>query len=54
MTRRRRADAEADAPVEVVLLTHVVREAAVDEAMARINSLPHVRAPARRFRIEEV
>ena len=47
-------DGSEGAPVEVVLLTHVAREAAVEEALRRIDQLPHVRAPARRFRIEEV
>lgn len=45
-------DVGANANVEVVLLTHVAREAAVEQALARIDQLPHVRAPARRFRIE--
>jgi homoserine dehydrogenase len=47
-------DQGANAAVEVVLLTHVAREAAVEQALSRIDQLPHVRAPARRFRIEEV
>jgi homoserine dehydrogenase len=47
-------DQSEDANVEVVLLTHMAREAAVERALARINQLPHVRAAARRFRIEEV
>jgi homoserine dehydrogenase len=47
-------DAGDSAAVEVVLLTHVAREAAVEQALAHIDQLPHVRAPARRFRIEEV
>jgi homoserine dehydrogenase len=50
-------DAPDDAPganVEVVLLTHGAREAHVTEALKRIDALPHMRAPARRFRIEEV
>jgi len=47
-------DGSEGAPVEVVLLTHVAREAAVEEALRRINQLPHARGPARRFRIEEV
>jgi homoserine dehydrogenase len=46
-------DQGANAAVEVVLLTHMAREAAVEQALARIDQLPHVRAPARRFRIEE-
>jgi homoserine dehydrogenase len=50
-------DAPDDAPganVEVVLLTHGAREAHVTAALKRIDALPHMRAPARRFRIEEV
>ena len=50
-------DAPDDMPeanVEVVLLTHAAREADVASAIARINALPHVRGPARRFRIEAV
>ncbi len=49
-------DAPDDAPganVEVVLLTHGAREANVRTALERIDALPHMRAPARRFRIEE-
>jgi homoserine dehydrogenase len=46
-------DQGANAAVEVVLLTHAAREAAVEQALSRIDQLPHVRAPARRFRIEE-
>jgi hypothetical protein len=42
-----------DPSVEVVLLTHAAREAAVESALAAINQLPHMREPARRFRIEE-
>lgn len=48
-------DAPDDAPgsnVEVVLLTHGAREADVAAALSRINQLPHVHDPARRFRIE--
>jgi homoserine dehydrogenase len=45
---------EPDAAVEVVLLTHRCREAALAGAIAHIDSLDHVRAPSRRFRIEEV
>jgi homoserine dehydrogenase len=41
------------ASVEVVLLTHVAREADVERALARIDQLPHMREKARRFRIEE-
>jgi homoserine dehydrogenase len=44
----------SDAPVEVVLLTHRALESDVEEALASINALPHIRAKARRFRIEEV
>jgi homoserine dehydrogenase len=47
-------DEGSDANVEVVLLTHGAREAAVESALASINQLPHMREPARRFRIEEV
>jgi homoserine dehydrogenase len=50
-------DAPEDAPdanVEVVLLTHGAREADVMAALARIDRLPHVRGPARRFRIEQL
>jgi homoserine dehydrogenase len=47
-------DQGENANVEVVLLTHAAREAAVEQALARIDHLPHVRAPARRFRIEEL
>jgi homoserine dehydrogenase len=47
-------DEGSEANVEVVLLTHVAREAAVESALASINQLPHMREPARRFRIEEV
>jgi homoserine dehydrogenase len=48
------SDEKPDAPVEVVLLTHRAREANVEAALARINALGHMRANARRFRIEEV
>jgi homoserine dehydrogenase len=47
-------DDQPEANVEVVLLTHRAREAAVMRAIGRINQLPHLRAPARRFRIEEI
>lgn len=50
-------DAPDDAPnasVEVVLLTHGAREGDVMAALGKIDRLPHVRGPARRFRIEEV
>jgi homoserine dehydrogenase len=47
-------DDQPEANVEVVLLTHRAREAAVMRALERINQLPHLRAPARRFRIEEI
>jgi homoserine dehydrogenase len=47
-------DQGENANVEIVLLTHVAREAAVEQAITRTDQLPHVRAPARRFRIEEV
>jgi homoserine dehydrogenase len=47
-------DEQAEASVEVVLLTHAAREGAVEKALAQINRLPHLRAPARRFRIEEI
>jgi homoserine dehydrogenase len=47
-------DEQAQANVEVVLLTHAAKEASVRGALARINQLPHLRAPARRFRIEEI
>jgi homoserine dehydrogenase len=47
-------DNQEGAPVEVVLLTHRAREADVQAALARIDALGHVRAKARRFRIEEV
>jgi homoserine dehydrogenase len=50
-------DAPDDAPganVEVVLLTHGARESRVMEALRAIDALPHMRGPARRFRIEEV
>jgi homoserine dehydrogenase len=47
-------DEGSDAHVEVVLLTHAAREAAVESALASINQLPHMVGPARRFRIEEV
>jgi homoserine dehydrogenase len=47
-------DETSDAHVEVVLLTHAAREAAVESALASINQLPHMVGPARRFRIEEV
>lgn len=47
-------DDQVEASVEVVLLTHAAREGAVETALAQINRLPHLRAPARRFRIEAV
>jgi homoserine dehydrogenase len=47
-------DEQTEASVEVVLLTHHCREGAVEAALAKINQLPHLRAPARRFRIEEI
>ncbi|MET0342007.1 MAG: homoserine dehydrogenase [Polyangiales bacterium] len=50
-------DAPDDPPgakVEVVLLTHSAREADVVSALKRIDALPHVNAPSRRFRIEAV
>jgi homoserine dehydrogenase len=47
-------DDQPEVSVEVVLLTHAAREASVRSALARINQLPHLRAPARRFRIEEI
>jgi len=50
-------DAPDDAPganVEVVLLTHGAREADVMAALTKIDALPHMRGPARRFRIEAV
>jgi len=40
--------------VEVVLVTHRCREADVVNALVRVNELTFMRAPARRFRIEEV
>jgi homoserine dehydrogenase len=46
-------DDQPNANVEVVLLTHNAREAHVAEALKRIDALPHMRAPTRRFRIEE-
>jgi homoserine dehydrogenase len=46
-------DDGSEVSVEVVLLTHNAREAAVEAALSRINQLPHMRGPARRFRIEE-
>lgn len=46
-------DDQVVASVEVVLLTHVAREADVERALARIDQLPHMREKARRFRIEE-
>ena len=47
-------DEQTESSVEVVLLTHAAREGAVQAALAKINQLPHLRAPARRFRIEEI
>ncbi len=47
------APEQAEASVEVVLVTHNAREGSVQAALAEINQLPHLRAPARRFRIEE-
>jgi homoserine dehydrogenase len=46
-------DDNTAASVEVVLLTHAAREADVEQALARIDQLPHMREKARRFRIEE-
>jgi homoserine dehydrogenase len=50
-------DAPDDAPgspVEIVLLTHIAREADITSAITGINALSHVRGPVRRFRIEAV
>lgn len=44
---------EKDAPVDVVMLTHVAREASVQSALAEIASLHHVAMPTRMLRIEE-
>ncbi|MCC7122449.1 MAG: homoserine dehydrogenase [Gammaproteobacteria bacterium] len=46
-------DSADDAPmVPVVILTHVVKERAMNAAIARIEALPAVRAPLNRIRVE--
>lgn len=47
------APEEPDAAVEIVLVTHRCREADMVTALIAIDQLPHVRAKARRFRIED-
>jgi homoserine dehydrogenase len=48
------APEHSESGVEVVLVTHQCREADVAQALSRINQLEPVRAPVRRFRIEEL
>jgi len=38
--------------VPVVILTHVVKERAMNAAISRIEALPAVRAPVNRIRVE--
>jgi homoserine dehydrogenase len=47
------APEEPAAAVEIVLVTHRCREADVARSLSAIDQLPHVRAKARRFRIED-
>ncbi len=44
--------ADAAESVPVIILTHMVRERAVVEAIARIEALPSTRAPVMRIRVE--
>ncbi|HET9471682.1 MAG TPA: homoserine dehydrogenase, partial [Usitatibacter sp.] len=46
--------AEGEDQVDVVILTHVVREKNVDDAIARIQALPTIPAPVIRIRLEEL
>lgn len=46
--------AEGEDQVDVVILTHVVREKSIDDAIARIQALPTIPAPVIRIRLEEL
>jgi homoserine dehydrogenase len=46
--------AEGEDQVDVVILTHVVREKRINDAIARIQALPTIPAPVVRIRLEEL
>jgi homoserine dehydrogenase len=46
--------AEGEDQADVVILTHVVREKNINEAIARIQALPPIPAPVVRIRLEEL
>jgi homoserine dehydrogenase len=46
--------AEGEDQVDVVILTHVVREKRINDAIARIQGLPTIPAPVVRIRLEEL
>jgi homoserine dehydrogenase len=46
--------AEGEDQADVVILTHVVREKNINEAIARIQALPTIPAPVVRIRLEEL
>src|SRR6185437_9145715 len=46
--------AEGEDQVDVVILTHVVREKNINDAIARIQALPTIPAPVVRIRLEEL
>jgi len=45
---------EGEDQVDVVILTHVVREKSINAAIARIHALPTIPAPVVRIRLEEL
>ncbi|HEX3098496.1 MAG TPA: homoserine dehydrogenase [Usitatibacter sp.] len=45
---------EGEDQVDVVILTHVVREKSINDAIARIQALPTIPAPVVRIRLEEL
>jgi homoserine dehydrogenase len=45
---------EGEDQVDVVILTHIVAEKRINEAMRRIEALPTIPAPVVRIRLEEL